>query len=74
MGKLNLKARFKDRKTWGTVIGIAIYVLCIIFLTYAFYTWRSEETEVVIGINDSAAEVEFENDGLVNATNIGNKT
>ena len=62
---------FKNRKVFGTALGIVFYLFCIFFFTYAFYSWRSSNTDVVIGINDSSAEVEFENDGNINATNIG---
>lgn len=35
------------RKFLGTIFGTIIWICCILFFTYAFYSWRSEENTVV---------------------------
>ena len=59
------------RKIIGTIIGIAIWCFCLIFFTYAYYTWKSENTLINAGITDNAVNVVLDNDGDVNVSGIG---
>ena len=34
------------RKTFGTIFGIILFICCILFVTYAWYVWRSEYINV----------------------------
>ena len=59
------------RKVLGTIIGIALYVFCIIFFTYAFYSWRSSNSGVSLNITEQNLKIEFITGTDVNAINIG---
>ena len=39
--------RIDTRKLLGTIIGVAAFAMMVIALTYAYYTWKSEETLVI---------------------------
>lgn len=57
------------RKIIGTIIGVLLFVICMLAATYAYYTWRSANTAVNLTISD--VKFEFTTDSSVNATNIG---
>ena len=57
------------RKLLGTIIGILLFALCVTGISYAYYSWKSNETEVSLTIED--VKFEFLTDSSVNATNIG---
>ena len=44
------------RKFLGTIIGVIFWTMCIVFFTYAYYEWKSINTNVVLGIQDLATK------------------
>ena len=57
------------RKFLGTIIGAIFWTMCIVYFTYAYYEWKSINTNVVLGIQDLATQC---NKGPnVTVTNIG---
>lgn len=67
---LNSLKNLDMRKVIGTIVGSIIFLACIAFFTYAFYNWRSENTLVNLGIQESV-DVEFTMGPDVNVENIG---
>ena len=61
--------RIDLRKFLGTIIGGILFICCILFFTYAYYEWRSGNTNVVIGINDLSTKCMLGPD--IEASNIG---
>ena len=59
------------RKLIGTIIGLFLYGFCIIFFTYAFYSWRSTNTLVNLNIEDATDQIIIEGGEDVNVSNIG---
>ena len=57
------------RKVLGTIIGGIFFLTCILFFTYAYYNWRSENTAFSFEIQESS--VICENGPDVNVSNIG---
>ena len=57
------------RKVLGTIIGGIIFLSCILFFTYAYYNWRSENTTVGFDIED--ASLKCISGPSVNVHNIG---
>ena len=50
--KLIRGVTLNKRKVLGTIIGVLIWSICVLFFTYAYYEWKSTNTSVVIGIED----------------------
>ena len=45
-----MKINFNSRKIFGGIIGIVLFSLCIIGITFAFYSWRNtSDTDVAVG-------------------------
>lgn len=57
------------RKFFGSIIGGVLFLVFILFFTYAYYNWKSENKEVILNINDVSTECVMGSN--VNATNIG---
>lgn len=57
------------RKFFGSIIGGVLFLAFILFFTYAYYNWKSENKEVILNINDVSTECVMGSN--VNATNIG---
>ena len=56
------------RKLIGTIVGSIAFICCIIFMTYAFYTWRSENLVVnknIVDETSNVVDIVFENNGNV---------
>ena len=47
------------RKILGTILGAIMYGVCILYFTYAYYVWRSEETPLSFGIEDLVIDFEM---------------
>ena len=48
------KRMFEDkRKFFGTILGIIIFIITALSITYAFYNWKSSDTPVTFNISDS---------------------
>lgn len=65
---LNLK-KVDLRKFFGTVLGGVLFLGCVLFFTYAYYSWKSENTSVILGIEELSTSCELGTG--VNTTNIG---
>lgn len=61
--------QINKRKVIGAVIGTIIFISCILFFTYAYYNWKSENTLVSFDIEEASMECILGPN--VNATNIG---
>ena len=48
------------RKIFGTIIGVLFWSICVLFFTYAYYEWKSENTSVVTTILDTTSAVSIE--------------
>lgn len=62
------------RKLIGTIVGSIAFICCIIFMTYAFYTWRSENLVVNKNITDESSNIGniiIENEPTITITNMG---
>ena len=60
------------RKTFGTIFGIILFICCILFVTYAWYVWRSEYININANIAEETSDVNFSPDTMeVNASDIG---
>jgi len=67
------KMDIDTRKLIGTIVGGIAFICCIIFMTYAWYTWRSENLALDKTISDEESdvvEIIFENGGNVSITNM----
>jgi len=49
---MKLFSKLDPRKGVGIVIGIIFYSLCILAFSFAYYVWKSEDTDVVFNISD----------------------
>lgn len=68
MEKFNIK-NVDYRKLLGTIVGGALFLSCILFFTYAYYNWKSENTSVNLSIVDLSTQCEVGTN--VDASNIG---
>ena len=60
------------RKTVGTIFGIILFICCVLFVTYAWYVWKSGYININASIVEGNSDVNFSPDVLeVNASNIG---
>ena len=60
------------RKTFGTIFGIILFICCILFVTYAWYVWRSEYINVNANIAENSSGVSFSPSTMeVNASDMG---
>lgn len=57
------------RKLIGTIVGCLLFIVCMLAVTYAYYIWRSDNTNVNLTIED--VKFEFLTDSSVNVSNIG---
>ena len=58
---------FSDkRKLFGTILGLILFSLTIISITYAYYSWKSENTNVAFSFDDNIFYCEH---GNANNTN-----
>lgn len=60
---------FNDRRVLGTVLGTFLFICCLLFFTYAYYVWRSDNTLMNITISDFY--LNCVNGPDVNVSNIG---
>ena len=57
------------RKVIGTVLGTIVFVCCILFFTYAYYNWKSQNTKVAFNVEEAGTKCTLGAD--VNVSNIG---
>ena len=57
-----MKKKINNRKVIGTIIGLIIFISCAFYFTYAFYQWKSDNSDVNLTIKDGR-------DGIVSCTN-----
>ena len=41
------------RKFWGSILGTTMFLVMLLGLTYAYYTWRSTDTSLTFSISDA---------------------
>lgn len=68
MKKINIK-NVDSRKLLGTLVGTVVFVGFILFFTYAYYNWKSDNANVILGIKDLSTQCKVGT--AVDATNIG---
>lgn len=67
MNKFNIDSR----KLIGTIIGSIAFICCILFFTYAWYTWKGENITINGDIIDEYGPEVLCEPNTVNVTNIG---
>lgn len=50
-----------QRKIIGSVIGLIVFIMCIASLTFAYYSWRSANKIVDMGIHDGGIKYVYSN-------------
>ena len=58
------------RKVLGSVLGIIIFIICIMSLSYAWYRWRSANTNVDIGIHEGGLKFVYSNNNILESSNL----
>ena len=66
-----MKKKINNRKVIGTIIGLIIFISCAFYFTYAFYQWKSSNSDVNLTIKDSTEGGECSNGPNVDVSNIG---
>ena len=66
-----MKRKINNRKVIGTIIGLIIFISCAFYFTYAFYQWKSSNSDVNLTIKDSTGGGECSNGPNVDVKNIG---
>ncbi len=66
-----MKKKINNRKVIGTIIGLIIFISCAFYFTYAFYQWKSSNSDVNLTIKDSTGGGECSNGPNVDVSNIG---
>ena len=66
-----MKKKINNRKVIGTIIGLIIFISCAFYFTYAFYQWKSSNSDVNLTIKDSTGGGECSNGPNVDVKNIG---
>ena len=66
-----MKKKINNRKVIGTIIGLIIFISCAFYFTYAFYQWKSGNSDVNLTIKDSTGGGECSNGPNVDVSNIG---
>ena len=66
-----MKKKINNRKVIGTIIGLIIFISCAFYFTYAFYQWKSGNSDVNLTIKDGSSGGECYNGPNVNVSNIG---
>ena len=58
------------RKTLGSIIGIVIFIACLFSITYAFYKWRSDNTNVDIGVHAGGLKFVYSQNNILSSTTL----
>lgn len=58
------------RKTLGSIIGIVIFIVCLFSITYAFYKWRSDNTNVDIGVHAGGLKFVYSQNNILSSTTL----
>ena len=66
-----MKKKINNRKVIGTIIGLIIFISCAFYFTYAFYQWKSSNSDVNLTIKDPTEGGECSNGPNVDVSNIG---
>ena len=66
-----MKKKINNRKVIGTIIGLIIFISCAFYFTYAFYQWKSGNSDVNLTIKDPTGGGECSNGPNVDVSNIG---
>ena len=58
------------RKTLGSIVGIVFFVACLLSITYAFYKWRSNNTDVDIGVHAGGLKFVYSNNNILSSSTL----
>ena len=58
------------RKVLGSILGIIIFIICILSLSYAWYRWRSANTDVDIGIHEGGLKFVYSDSNILESSNL----
>ena len=47
------RIKMDKRKFWGSILGTTMFLVMLLGLTYAYYTWRSSDTSLTFSISDA---------------------
>ena len=59
-----------NRKVFGSIIGIVIFIFCLFSVTYAFYKWKSNNTNVDIGVHAGGLKFVYSNNNILSSTTL----
>ena len=59
---------FPKRKILGAIIGILLFAATVVSFTYAYYSWRSSNTNITFNINDTYFYCETDIDSSVSSS------
>ena len=60
----------KRRKLWGTIVGFIFFVFCMFSLSFAYYVWKSDNTNVDVGIHDGGLKYIYKNSAAIEGANL----
>ena len=58
------------RKLFGTIVGIIVFILCLLSLTFAYYVWKSANTNVDVGIHDGGLKYVYKSSANIEGANL----
>ena len=60
----------KRRKLWGTIVGVVFFIVCMFSLTFAYYVWKSANTNVDVGIHDGGLKYVYKKSASIEGANL----
>ena len=60
----------KRRKLWGTIVGVVFFIVCMFSLTFAYYAWKSANTNVDVGIHDGGLKYVYKKSASIEGANL----
>ena len=58
------------RKLFGTIVGVIVFILCLLSLTFAYYVWKSANTNVDVGIHDGGLKYVYKKSASIEGANL----
>ena len=58
------------RKTLGSIIGIIVFIVCLFSITYAFYKWKSNNTNIDIGVHAGGLKFVYSKNNILSSTTL----
>ena len=60
----------KRRKLWGTIVGVIFFIFCMFSLSFAYYVWKSDNTNVDVGIHDGGLKYVYKKSASIEGANL----